>query len=112
LPAFLIPKSDLSVLPCWWMITVYSTQIQFWTHIPYQEWMTFWLIVPKGKFGANLTWWTRFSKCVFTLMMSILQQCLPHWACMNGSQCLGFNKGFGSNIWVFKVQYVEYGAEL
>jgi hypothetical protein len=25
---------------------------------------------------------------------------------------LGFNKGFGSNVWVFKVQYVEYRGEL
>ena len=30
----------------------------------------------------------------------------------HGEQQLGFNKGFGSNIRVFKVQYVEYGGEL
>jgi hypothetical protein len=25
---------------------------------------------------------------------------------------LGCNKGLGSNVWIFKVQYVEYGGEL
>ena len=25
---------------------------------------------------------------------------------------LGCNKGLGSNVWVFKLQYVEYGGEL